>query len=99
MAQQNITIKIADRPYSLKVNSPEQEEVIRKAAEELNRKIRAYQDKLPGKGTVELLSFAALNVCMANISLKEQLNEQAEEETALARELEGYLVKIDKNSR
>ncbi len=96
---QNITIKIADRPYSLKVTSPEQEEIIRKAADELNRKVRAYQDKLPGKGTVELLSFAALNVCMANITLKEQLNTQALEEEALAKELDGYLEKIDKNSR
>ncbi len=93
---QNITIKIADRPYSLKVNSPEQEELIRKAADELNRKVRAYQDKLPGKGTVELLSFAALNVCMANISLKDQLSEHAREEEVLARELEGYLENIDK---
>ncbi len=96
---QNITIKIADRPYSLKVNSPEQEELIRKAADELNRKVRAYQDKLPGKGTVELLSFAALNVCMANISLKDQMNGLEEEEKALEKELEGYLDNIDKNSR
>ncbi len=96
---QNITIKIADRPYSLKVNSPEQEELIRKAADELNRKVRAYQDKLPGKGTVELLSFAALNVCMSNINLRDQLNNQSLEEEALVKELEGYLEKIDKNSR
>ncbi len=96
---QNITIKIADRPYSLKVNSPEQEELIRKAADELNRKVRAYQDKLPGKGTVELLSFAALNVCMANSNLLKQLEERAKEEEVLARELEGYLENIDKNSR
>ncbi len=96
---QNITIKIADRPYSLKVNSPEQEEIIRKAADELNRKVRAYQDKLPGKSTVELLSFAALNVCMTNISLKNQLDGMSEEEKALEKELEGYLDKIDKNSR
>ncbi len=96
---QNITIKIADRPYSLKVNSPEQEEIIRKAADELNRKLRAYQDKLPGKSTVELLSFAALNVCMTNISLKNQLDGMSEEEKALEKELEGYLDKIDKNSR
>ncbi len=96
---QNITIKIADRPYSLKVNSPEQEEVIRKAADELNKRVRAYQDKLPGKGTVELLSFAALNVCMANITLKEQLNKQALEEESIAKELDGYLENIDKNSR
>ncbi len=91
---QNISIKIADRPYSLKVTSPEQEELIRKAADELNKKVRAYQEKLPGKGAVELLSFAALNVCMANISLKDQLNELAKEEEVLAKELEGYLENI-----
>ncbi len=96
---QNITIKIADRPYSLKATSPEQEELIRKAADELNRKVHAYQDKLPGKGTVELLSFAALNVCMANLNLQKQLKDHAEEEEFLAKELEGYLENIDKNSR
>jgi cell division protein ZapA (FtsZ GTPase activity inhibitor) len=96
---QSITIKIADRPYSLKVTSPEQEELIRKAADEVNRKISAYQDRMPGKGMVELLSFAALNVCMANLSLQDQLKEIAREEKSLADELEGYLENIDKNSR
>ena len=96
---QSISIKIADRPYSLKVTSPEQEELIRKAAEEVNRKISAYQDRMPGKGMVELLSFAALNVCMANLSLQDQLKELAREEKSLADELEGYLENIDKNSR
>ncbi len=96
---QSITIKIADRPYSLKVTSPEQEELIRKAADEVNRKLSAYQDRMPGKGMVELLSFAALNVCMANLSLQDQLKEIAREEKSLADELEGYLENIDKNSR
>ena len=96
---QSITIKIADRPYSLKVTSPEQEELIRKAADEVNRKISAYQDRMPGKGMVELLSFAALNVCMANLSLQDQMKELAREEKSLADELEGYLENIDKNSR
>ena len=96
---QSITIKIADRPYSLKVTSTEQEELIRKAADEVNRKISAYQDRMPGKGMVELLSFAALNVCMANLSLQDQLKEIAREEKSLADELEGYLENIDKNSR
>ena len=96
---QSISIKIADRPYSLKVTSPEQEELIRKAADEVNRKVRAYQDRMPGKGMVELLSFAALNVCMANISLQGQLKEIADDEKKLAEELEGYLENIDKNSR
>ena len=95
----NISIKIADRPYSLKVSSPEQEEIIRKAADEVNRKVHAYQDKLPGKGTIELLSFAALNVCMTNIGLQEQLKDMVKEEKSLADELESYLENIDKYSR
>jgi cell division protein ZapA (FtsZ GTPase activity inhibitor) len=96
---QNISIKIADRPYSLKASSPEQEELIRKAAEEVNRKVKAYQDKLPGKGMVELLSFAALNVCMSNITLQNTLKTLTSEEEILVKELEGYLENIDKNSR
>ena len=99
MAQQNISIKIADRPYSLKVNSPEQEELIRKAAEELNRRVHAYQDKFPGKGIVEVMSFAALNVCMMNISQQEKFKMMEHEERLLVQELEGYLENIDKNSR
>jgi len=96
---QNISIKIADRPYSLKASSPEQEELIRAAADEINRKVKAYQDKLPGKGMVELLSFAALNVCMSNITLQKQMRELSDEEKTLAEELGGYLDNIDKNSR
>ena len=46
---QSITIRIADRTYSLKVSSPEHEEVIRKAAGEINRKVKLYLDKFPGK--------------------------------------------------
>ena len=96
---QNISIKIADRPYSLKASSPEQEQLIRTAADEINRKVKAYQDKLPGKGMIELMSFAALNVCMSNITLQKQLNELNEEDKTLAKELKGYLDNIDKNSR
>ena len=96
---QNIKIHIADRPYSLKVTSEEQEALIRKAADEVNRKILAYQSKLQGKGIVELLSFAALNLCMSNITLLQQQKAVADEERNLVKELEGYLENIDKNSR
>ncbi|MBR6732756.1 MAG: cell division protein ZapA [Bacteroidales bacterium] len=96
---QNIKIHIADRPYSLKVTSEEQEALIRKAADEVNRKILAYQSKLQGKGIVELLSFAALNLCMSNITLQQQQKAVADEERNLVKELEGYLENIDKNSR
>ena len=97
--EQSIKIKIADREYPLKVSSPEKEEVIRKAAAELNKKISLYQDKYPNKGMIEILSFVALNVCMSNITLNRQMKNLNDGEAALVKELEGYLENIDKTSR
>ena len=96
---QSINIKIAGRPYNLTATSPEHEEVIRKAAEDVNRKIAQYQEKFPKTGMSDIMSFMALNVCMNNIILQKQLKEIKGAEEALAEELEGYLENIDKNSR
>ena len=96
---QSISRKIAERTYSLKVSSPEQEEVIRKAADDVNRKISLYQEKFPDKNLSDVLSFMALNVCIANITLQKQLKEMSTAEEELAKELERYLDNTDKNSR
>ena len=96
---QSISIKIADRTYPLKVNSPEHEEIIRKAADDINKMVTKYQERFPGKGMIEILSFVALNTCMSNITLNKQIKDIADGEALLARELEGYLENIDKNSR
>jgi len=97
--EQSIKIRIADREYPLKVSSPDKEEVIRKAANELNKKITLYQEKYPNKGMIEILSFVALNVSMVNVSLQKQAESILEEEETLAKELHAYLENIDKNSR
>ncbi len=97
--EQSIKIKIADREYPLKVSSPEKEEVIRKAAADLNRKISLYQDKYPNKGMIEILSFVALNVSMTNVVLEKQIDSLKKGEENLASELWSYLENIDKNSR
>ena len=97
--EQSIKIKIADREYPLKVSSPEKEEVIRKAAADLNKKINLYQDKYPTKGMIEILSFVALNVSMTNVVLQKQIDTFNESEGLLAQELQNYLKNIDKNSR
>lgn len=97
--EQSIKIKIADREYPLKVSSPEKEEVIRKAAADLNKKINLYQDKYPTKGMIEILSFVALNVSMTNVVLQKQIDTFNESEGLLAQELQNYLENIDKYSR
>ncbi len=96
---QKITIKIAERVYNLKVNSPESEEVVRKAADEINKTIDAYIEKFPGKSLVEILSFVSLNMCVNNITLREEAEKKENKISVLDKELEGYLDNIDKLSR
>ena len=97
--EQSIKIRIADREYPLKVSSPEKEEVIRKAAADLNKKITLYQEKYPNKGMIEILSFVALNVSMTNVVVQKQIETMKESEESLAKELQGYIDNMDKNSR
>ena len=77
----------------------QKEEIIRKAADMLNKMIGQYQEKFPNKGMTEILSFMALNVCMNNILLQKQLKGMKDAEDALASELERYLEDIEKTSR
>ena len=97
--EQSIKIKIAGYTFPLKVTSAEQEENIRKSAQEINRQITAFQTKYPNKSLNEVLSIMSLNVCVANLSLTKQLNDTRDAEVSLAKELNSYLDNIDKNSR
>lgn len=96
---QSITVTIADRSYPLQVKSPEHEEMIRKAVDDINRRVKYYLDKYPTKGTIEVLSLVALNVGIVNCGLQKQLDMTIEDEGNLLKELEGYLDNIDRNSR
>ena len=96
---QKITVKIADCRFSLVAKSPEQEEIIRKAAEHTNRQITNYQGKYPGTDRAKVLSMVALNMAVENVSFSKRLQDTLKDEEKLTRELEGYLENIDKNSR
>ena len=97
--EQSIKIQIAGYTFPLKVTSAEQEENIRKAAQEINRQIAAYQNRYQNRSLAEILAIMSLNVCVTNVTLAKQVKDMKEAEDSLARELEGYLENIDKNSR
>ena len=97
--EQSIKIKIAGYTFPLKVNSQEQEEYIRKSAQEINRQITAFQTRYPNKSLIEILSIMSLNVCVTNMTLSKQMKDFKDAEESLAKELSGYLENIDKNSR
>ena len=96
---QDITIKLAGKPYPLTADIPEQEQLIRRSADEINRRIADYQSKNPEGYIVDFMSFAALNLCMSYIALSDKITSLYGEEAKLVKELDGYLKNIDKNSR
>ena len=97
--EQSIKVQIAGYTFPLKVNSQEQEEYIRKSAQEINRQITAFQTRYPNKSLIEILSIMSLNVCVTNMTLSKQMKDFKDAEESLAKELSGYLENIDKNSR
>ena len=96
---QSIKVTIAERTFPLKVNSPEHEELIRKAADEINRKVKFYLERYPGKSLNEIMSLVALNTGIAYVGLQKQMESVLGAEESLVKELDGYLENIDKNSR
>ena len=96
---QSIKVVVSGRDIPLKVNSPEHEELIRKAASEINRKVKFYLDRYPGKSLNEIMSLVALNTGIAYAGLQKQMEAVLGEEESLVKELDGYLENIDKNSR
>jgi hypothetical protein len=78
------------------VKSPEHEEMIRKAVDDINRRVKFYLDKYPTKGMIEVLSLVALNVGIQNCGLQKQVESAIEDEAILLKELEAYLEKADK---
>ena len=58
-AQININVIIADRPYRLKINQ-EEEEKVRRAAKEVNDKVKSFQSTYEAKDKQDYLAMAAL---------------------------------------
>ena len=96
---QSINVTIAERTFPLKVNYPEHEELIRKAAAEINRKVKFYLEKFPSKSPQEVMALVALNTGIAYEGLQKQMESVLGDEERLLHELDGYLENIDKNSR
>lgn len=71
MKELNINITIADRPYRLTIDR-EEEEVVRKAAEKVNEKVKAFARNYSFKDKQDLLAMIALQYTTEAIQLNDQ---------------------------
>lgn len=86
----NITVRIAEKDYSLTA-TPDQEELIRQAAASISKKFKAYAQKFPGKDPFDILAFAALNESITGFAARKQLEAVKGESEKLASDIEDYL--------
>ena len=93
---QKISIKIADRTFNLTAKDPEQEEVIRLAADAINQHYQAYSRRYPGKTLAELMPMVALNECVSRIGIQRETAAWKAEAEQLGKDMADYLAQSGK---
>ena len=92
--EQRITIKIAEKEYTLKAATPDHEEIIRRAADSVNKKITAFSNKFPGRSLLDIISFVALNESITSVSLQKTIDSMGKEAESLKEATDSYLKNI-----
>jgi cell division protein ZapA (FtsZ GTPase activity inhibitor) len=88
---QNIKLKIAGIEYPMVATSPEMEETMRTAADEINRKFNSYDAKYPDKSVLDKLIIVTLNETVNRISCQNRMMQLGSEAKALKEDLDAYL--------
>ena len=88
---QKISVKIAGRVFNLTASSPESEELLREAADTINKRFASYTRSHPGKNASDLLSMIALNETVIRLGLQKEMAREKEEAELLQKDLERYL--------
>jgi cell division protein ZapA (FtsZ GTPase activity inhibitor) len=91
---QNIKLKIAGNEYPMVATSPEMEEAMRTAADEINRKYTSYDAKYPDKTPLDKLIIVTLNETVNRIACQKKMQQLGAEAKALQDDLEDYLANL-----
>ncbi|MFO8067114.1 MAG: cell division protein ZapA [Bacteroidales bacterium] len=68
MREQNISVIIADRPYRLSVSGEEEEQMLRKAGQQINDKLQEYADNYAYRDKQDLLAMIGLQFSVELLS-------------------------------
>lgn len=72
MDELSININIADRPYRLSI-ARQEEEIVRRAAAEINNSVRTYASQVAYKDRQDLLAMAALQFAVSAMQNESEL--------------------------
>lgn len=97
MEEQNITLRIIGHDYQLKAKSPEAEQAMRQAAEDINNMFSYYSTNYPKQGDLERMVLVALGQAVGKISAQRVNAKLSSDLDNLDDELGNYLAGINKN--
>jgi cell division protein ZapA (FtsZ GTPase activity inhibitor) len=92
---QSVVIKIAGKEFPLKAASPEMEQMMRIAAEQINQKLADYSARFPDKTLADKLAFVALNEAVTKISFMRRMEALDKEVKDMTGETDKYLKSIE----
>ena len=92
--EQSITLKIAGKDFPLKAPSPEMEQIMRLAAEDVNARLAKYAQMYPDKSLEDKFALVCLNEAINMLSFKRKLGMVSEEVSALKAQTDAYLSKV-----
>ena len=88
-----ISVKILDKEYELKAENEEQ--LIRVAADSVTKLAKQFSRQFDGGDERDVLIFTAFNVCLKNLTYREEIKKLQKEAEELEKEFKAYLEKID----
>ena len=91
---QNIKLKIAGIEYPMVAATPEMEETMRTAADEINRKFNSFDIKYPDKSVLDKLIIVTLNETVNRIACQNKMRQLGTEVKGLQDDLEAYFEKL-----
>lgn len=90
---QSITLKIAGKSHKMVASTPEQESLMRHAAEQISSMYESYQTKYPNVPVEDKMSFVALKAMMLYLDSQGRKNKVDSEVSRLEEALRNYLEK------
>ena len=88
---QDITLKVAGKPYRLSAASPEMEQLMRLAAAEVSEMVTKFDAKFPDSSPEDKLVFVAIQEAAGKLSAQKKLARLVEEVEELQGDVTNYL--------
>lgn len=79
MSEQGISVRIAGRAYPMTVESPEEEETVRKAEKMIRERMALYEKNYAISDHKDLLSMTVLQFATEVLEMKEEANKGSQE--------------------